>query len=70
MTTHKDVNAFFYTDPDIEQEQRKQIDENSTLNLKRVRRRPVEDWLSEEAQSPYFISDFQETKTTWHPVGL
>lgn len=70
MTTHKDVNAFFYTDPDIEQNQRKQIDENATLNLKRVRRRPIEDWLSDEAQSPYYITDFQESKTTWHPVGL
>nr|NIT57372.1 aldehyde dehydrogenase [Fodinibius sp.]NIV15400.1 aldehyde dehydrogenase [Fodinibius sp.]NIY25954.1 aldehyde dehydrogenase [Fodinibius sp.] len=53
-----------------EQEQRKQIDENATLNLKRVRRKPIEDWESEEAQSPYYITDFQETKTTWHPVGL
>lgn len=70
MTTHKDVNAFFYTNPEIDQEKRKQIDENATLNLKRVRYKPVEDWFSEEAQSPYFITDFQETKTTWHPVGL
>lgn len=69
MTTHKDVNAFFYTNPDIAPEQRKQIDENATTNLKRVRYKPVEDWLSDEAQSPYFITDFQETKTTWHPVG-
>ncbi len=70
MTTHKNVNAFFYTDPDIDPEKRKQIDENATLNLKRVRYKPVEDWLSDEAQSPYYITDFQETKTTWHPVGL
>lgn len=70
MTTHKDVNAFFYTDPDIDPEKRKQIDENATLNLKRVRYKPVEDWLSDESQSPYYITDFQETKTTWHPVGL
>jgi len=69
MTTHMDVNAFFYTDPDIDQESRKQIDENSTLNLKRVRRKPVDDWENDDAQSPYFITDFQETKTTWHPVG-
>lgn len=69
MTTHMDVNAFFYTDPDISEESRKQIDEHSTLNLKRVVRKPVDDWLDEEAQSPYFITDFQETKTTWHPVG-
>ncbi len=70
MTTHKEVNAFFYTDPEIDPQKRKQIDENATLNLKRVRYKPVEDWLADEAQSPYFITDFQETKTTWHPVGL
>lgn len=70
MTTHKDVNAFFYTNPEIDPDKRKQIDENATLNLKRVRYKPVEDWLSDEVQSPYFITDFQETKTTWHPVGL
>ena len=70
MTTHMDVNAFFYTDPDIDQEKRKQIDENCSLNLKRTVRKPVENWEEEDAQSPYFITDFQETKTTWHPVGL
>lgn len=70
MTTHKDVNAFFYTNPEIDPDKRKQIDENATLNLKRVRYKPVEDWLSDKVQSPYFITDFQETKTTWHPVGL
>ncbi|HLR24217.1 MAG TPA: aldehyde dehydrogenase family protein [Fodinibius sp.] len=70
MTSHMDVNAFFYTDPDTEQEQRKQIDENGSLNLKHIIRKPVEDWYDEEAKSPYFITDFQEIKTTWHPVGL
>jgi acyl-CoA reductase-like NAD-dependent aldehyde dehydrogenase len=69
MTTHMDVNAFFYTDTDVKQESRKQIDEHSSLNLKRVIRKPVENWLDDESQSPYFITDFQETKTTWHPVG-
>lgn len=70
MTTHMDVNAFFYTDPDISEEFRKQIDEHSTLNLKRVLRKPVDDWKNDESQSPYFITDFQETKTTWHPIGF
>lgn len=70
MTTHKDVNAFFYTDTSVGQDSRKQIDENGTLNLKRVVRKPVEDWDNEDSQSPYFITGFQETKTTWHPVGL
>lgn len=70
MTTHMDVNAFFYTDPDIDQNYRKQIDENSSLNLKRIIRKPIDDWQDNDSQSPYFITDFQETKTTWHPVGL
>ncbi len=70
MTTHMDVNAFFYTDPSIDQESRKQIDENGSLNIKRIIRKPIDDWQEDDAQSPYFITDFQETKTTWHPVGL
>lgn len=70
MSSHKDVNAFFYTDSSIPQEQRKQIDENSTLNMKRIVRKPIEDWGQEDGQSPYFINEFQEIKTTWHPVGL
>ncbi|NGP89038.1 aldehyde dehydrogenase family protein [Fodinibius halophilus] len=70
MTTHMDVNAFFYTDTTVDEEARKQIDENATLNLKRVIRKPIEDWLADDSQSPYFITDFQEIKTTWHPVGL
>ncbi len=69
MTTHMDVNAFFYTDPNIDQDQRKQIDENGALNLKHIIRKPVKNWQEEETQSPYFITEFQETKTTWHPVG-
>ncbi|MCW9708149.1 aldehyde dehydrogenase family protein [Fodinibius salsisoli] len=70
MTSHMDVNAFFYTDPDIPQEQQKQIDKNGALNLKHIIRKPVEDWQDKESKSPYFITEFQEIKTTWHPVGL
>lgn len=69
MTTHMDVNAFFYTG-EVEQDKRKQIEEHSTLNLKRVRHSDITDWQNDEAESPYVIADFQETKTTWHPVGL
>lgn len=70
MTTHMDVNAFFYTNPEISQEERKQIDKNGALNLKHIIRKQVEDWHDEKTQSPYFITDFQEIKTTWHPVGI
>jgi acyl-CoA reductase-like NAD-dependent aldehyde dehydrogenase len=39
-------------------------------NLKRVRFERRTDWLDDAAESPYGILDFQEIKTTWHPVGL
>lgn len=70
MTSHMDVNAFFYTDPDVNQEQRKQIDENGALNLKHIIRKSIDNWEDKESESPYFITDFQEIKTTWHPVGF
>jgi len=25
-------------------------------------------WFSEQGQSPYFILDTEEIKTTWHPI--
>lgn len=70
MTTHMDVNAFFHTESDIDPEKRKQIGENSALNLKRAVHKPVAEWYDDEAQSPYFITEFQEIKTTWHPAGF
>lgn len=70
MTSHIDVNAFFYTDPEIEQTQRKQIEEYGALNLKRINRKAIDNWEEKETKSPYFIIDFQEIKTIWHPVGF
>ena len=58
-----------YTDK-LPKEMKKLIDENASLNVKRIIKKPIEDWYSEEAQSPYLLTDFQETKTTWHPVGF
>jgi len=69
LTSHMDVNAIIYTDH-FSDEERKQIDENASLNIKRVIRKPVDNWYDEEAKSPYFITDLQEIKTTWHPVGF
>lgn len=69
FSSHMDVNAMCYTDT-LSKEMKMQIDENAALNVKRVVNKPVKDWYEDEAQSPYFITDFQETKTTWHPVGF
>lgn len=68
FSTHMDVNAMCYTD-ELPKEMKKMIDENASLNVKRIINRPVKDWYNDEAQTPYFVTDFQETKTTWHPVG-
>jgi acyl-CoA reductase-like NAD-dependent aldehyde dehydrogenase len=69
FSSHMDVNAMFYTDK-ISADMKKMIDENASLNVKRIIKKEVKDWYAEEAQDPYFIVDFQETKTTWHPVGF
>ena len=70
MSSHMNVNAFYYADPDIKENYGKQIDENSALNVKRVVYEPAEDWLDSACEDPYLITRFQETKTTWHPVGF
>src|SRR5260221_2844661 len=63
---HMDVNATIYCEnnPDIQ----KMMREKSAMNLKRIFFYNKVNWYNEEGQSPYFIMDTQEIKTTWHPV--
>lgn len=68
FSSHMDVNAICYTD-ELPDEMKKLIDENASLNVKRVVKRQIKDWYDPEVMSPYLITDFQEVKTTWHPVG-
>ncbi len=63
---HMDVNATIYCEKDSDMQ--KMMREKSALNLKRVFFYDHIGWLASEAQSPYFILDTQEIKTTWHPV--
>lgn len=63
---HMDVNATIYCENDSSVQA--MIREKAALNLKRVFFYDNKDWNSEEGQSPYFILDTQEIKTTWHPV--
>ncbi len=67
FSKHMDVNAFIYCGD--AQDQIKTIQQNATNNLKRVVVYKDKKWLSDEGQSPYFILDTQEVKTTWHPIG-
>jgi len=40
------------------------------LNVKRSICEHVANWNATDAESPYRIMQFQEVKTTWHPVGI
>jgi acyl-CoA reductase-like NAD-dependent aldehyde dehydrogenase len=66
MASHMDVNAFLYAGTD-----KKEIDDIQKLavtNLKRVRIVDFSNPYSDEHETPYFIEDFLEMKTTWHPI--
>ncbi len=63
---HMDVNATIYCENDSTIQ--KMMREKSALNLKRIVFYNKINWMSDEGQSPYFIMDTQEIKTTWHPV--
>lgn len=63
---HMDVNATIYCENDSDMQ--KMLREKSAINLKRVFFYDQIDWLSNTGESPYFILDTQEIKTTWHPV--
>ncbi|HRG24120.1 MAG TPA: aldehyde dehydrogenase family protein [Chitinophagaceae bacterium] len=66
FTDHMDVNATLYCESDSLLQ--KMIREKSAVNLKRVHFYDKINWNTDEGQSPYFIMDTQEIKTTWHPV--
>jgi acyl-CoA reductase-like NAD-dependent aldehyde dehydrogenase len=63
---HMDVNATIFCENDSEV--KKMMQEKSAMNLKRIVFYDKIKWNTEKGQSPYFISDTQEIKTTWHPV--
>ncbi len=65
FASHMDVNAVVYAD----HASAGKIQTKAADNLKRVVARTDNKWTAESAQSPYLISDTQEVKTTWHPIG-
>jgi len=64
FANHMDVNALVLCSDD--QAMNKAVDLEAAENLKRVARHPDKVL----APSPYHILDLQETKTTWHPIGV
>lgn len=63
---HMDVNAVVYCGSD--KENKKIIQQKAVQNIKRVFIYNDVNWLADEGQSPYYITDLQEIKTTWHPI--
>jgi acyl-CoA reductase-like NAD-dependent aldehyde dehydrogenase len=63
---HMDVNATVFCEADAATQ--KMIKEKSSLNIKRVLLYDKVKWATASGQSPYFIMDLQEIKTTWHPI--
>jgi len=60
MSSHMDVNGLLVARPGVDDS----IHETLVQNVKRLK-----DWSETwEDQGPYKILDFQELKTTWHPV--
>ncbi|HMK17059.1 MAG TPA: aldehyde dehydrogenase family protein [Chitinophagaceae bacterium] len=63
---HMDVNATIFCESDSDL--KKMMQEKSAMNLKRIFFYDKIKWNTDQGQSPYFILDTQEIKTTWHPV--
>ena len=61
---HMDVNALMLCSSDSDEKRALELE--AAENLKRVSVHPNKS-LKED---PYLITDFQEVKTTWHPIGV
>jgi acyl-CoA reductase-like NAD-dependent aldehyde dehydrogenase len=66
FASHMDVNAIIFCEND--ELIQKEIQQKAAGNVKRVLIYKNVNWLSEKAQSPYYILDTEEIKTTWHPI--
>jgi acyl-CoA reductase-like NAD-dependent aldehyde dehydrogenase len=68
FASHMDVNAIIYCGNDAQE--RAVVRAKSAVNVKRSLCYDRSDWLAKDARNPYLILDTQETKTTWHPIGV
>ncbi len=67
FASHMDVNAVLYCDDT--HDVAKEVQTKAADNIKRVVCRSGRDWSDAASQDPYLISETQEVKTTWHPIG-
>jgi acyl-CoA reductase-like NAD-dependent aldehyde dehydrogenase len=68
LASHMDVNAVIYCGDDPQE--LTTLRTKAAANVKRIINYDRADWTDDDSQSPYFILDTQETKTTWHPIGV
>jgi acyl-CoA reductase-like NAD-dependent aldehyde dehydrogenase len=68
FASHKDVNSILYCGDDAQKIRK--IQDLAIENLKRVVIREDSNYFEDKHESPYLIFDFQETKTTWHPIEV
>jgi len=66
FAAHMDVNAVVYCGD--ENTIQKDLQTKGAANVKRIIVHKDINWLSDQGQSPYFILDTEEIKTTWHPI--
>lgn len=62
--THMDINAILYAGDNESLVYSMDVE---TDNVKRIKRFEL-NAMDETAENPYLITDFQEVKTTWHPI--
>lgn len=65
LSEHMDVNGVVYALEN--QSKRTEVRENAVASVKRVIEMN-EDWMDENAQNLYYITDCMELKTSWHPI--
>jgi acyl-CoA reductase-like NAD-dependent aldehyde dehydrogenase len=70
LASHMDVNAIDLTGLAGDHDQATALEVEAAANLKRVRRAPAAepDWSAEPGLDR--MTDFLETKTVWHPIGV
>ncbi len=66
FASHMDVNAVVYCGGDNTIQ--KELQTKGASNVKRILVHKNTNWAGDQGQSPYFILDTQEIKTTWHPI--
>jgi acyl-CoA reductase-like NAD-dependent aldehyde dehydrogenase len=67
-STHMEISCVAVGD--ASSEELKALETEAAFSVKRVRSLSADNWCDAQWQGPSWILDYQESKTTWHPIGL